>query len=143
LESTSRNQWLGRVASTCYGAITAEIVVGLEQGGEVAASVTLDAARGLHLECGRDVLVLIKAPMIMLAVNIEGFAFSARNQMSGEIVEIRDSASSVDVTMRLDLGGFLTATITQESRQELGLVPGQRVAALFNTASVLLATKRT
>ena len=142
MESTSRNQWLGRITSVCYGAITAEFVVGLEQGGEVAASLTLDAARGLHLECGRDVLVLIKAPMIMLAVEVEGFAFSARNQMSGEIVEIRDSASFVDVTMRLDLGGALTAVMTLESRKELDLAPGKKAVALFNTASVLLAARK-
>lgn len=65
-------------------------------------------------------------------------AINARNQFKGRIREViyGDVVSEVDIDTP---GGVVTATITTRSVNELGLVPGSKVIALFKATEVALA----
>ena len=141
MKSSARNQWTGKVVSVHLGAVTAEILVSLSGGSEVVASITVGSAKRLALENGKDVLVLVKAPMVILALDFEGYAISARNQLSGQIKEIKSGPVTADVTLRLSGGDSVTASITRESCQTLGLTVGKSAIALFKSGSVVLATR--
>lgn len=141
MKTSARNQWSGKVVSVHLGAVTAEVLVALTGGTEIVANVSVDSARRMGLEHGREVVVLVKAPMVLLALDLEGFVVSARNQLIGEISEIKTGPVTADVKLKLEGGDTVTASITSESCQTLGLVTGKAAIALFKAGSVILATK--
>jgi molybdate transport system regulatory protein len=142
MKSTARNQWPGKVVSVLLGAVTAEVVVALDGGTEIVASVTVDSAKRLGLEGGREVLALVKAHMVILALDFEGYLISARNQLSGVIAEIKEGPVTTDVTLKLPGGDTVTSAITTESSKTLGLATGLNAIALFKSGSVVLAAKK-
>jgi molybdate transport system regulatory protein len=65
---------------------------------------------------------------------------SARNQWLGTVAAIRAGAVNDEVEVLLPGSWRLTAVITRESTESLGLQPGQPVIALVKSSAVLLAT---
>jgi molybdopterin-binding protein len=65
---------------------------------------------------------------------------SARNQVKGTIVEVVKGATTAHV--RIDIGGaVLTASITNESVDELKLAKGQAAYAVIKSSDVMIATE--
>lgn len=64
---------------------------------------------------------------------------SARNHLFGRVASIRGGAVSVEVVLRLKGGHRLTATVTRESAEDLGLRRGTEAFALVKAPWVLLA----
>lgn len=63
---------------------------------------------------------------------------SARNQLKGRIVEVKKGATTSHV--RLDIGGHvITASITNEAVDELGLVVGLDAYAVVKASDVMIA----
>lgn len=64
---------------------------------------------------------------------------SARNILSGTIVEVTKGATTSHV--RLDVGGgtIVTASITNDAVDELGLEPGKPAHAVVKASDVLIA----
>ena len=61
---------------------------------------------------------------------------SARNQLKGEITEVKKGATTTHV--RIDIGGqIVTASITNESADELKLEKGKTVYAIIKRSSVM------
>jgi molybdopterin-binding protein len=64
---------------------------------------------------------------------------SARNQLAGTITEIQIGAVMATVRVRLDGGEqVVTASITREAVEELGLAVGSRAYALIKSTEVML-----
>jgi molybdopterin-binding protein len=62
---------------------------------------------------------------------------SARNQLKGKIVEVKKGATTAHV--RIDVGGqIVTASITNESANELKLTVGQTAYAIVKASSVMV-----
>lgn len=66
---------------------------------------------------------------------------SARNQLKGKVVEIQKGA--VNALVKLDIGGgnIITATISLESINELGLEVGKSAYALVKATSVMVGVE--
>jgi molybdopterin-binding protein len=63
--------------------------------------------------------------------------FSARNQLKGRIVEVKKGATTAHV--RIDIGGqIVTAAITNESAEDLGLAVGKTAYAIVKASSVMV-----
>jgi molybdopterin-binding protein len=63
---------------------------------------------------------------------------SARNQLKGKIVEVKKGATTAHV--RIDIGGqIVTASITNESADEMQLAAGQTAYAIVKASSVIVA----
>jgi len=62
---------------------------------------------------------------------------SARNRLKGTIVEVKKGATTAHV--RIDIGGqIMTASITNESADELKLATGKSAYAIIKATSVMV-----
>ena len=66
---------------------------------------------------------------------------SARNQLKGKIVEVKKGATTAHV--RIDIGGgnVVTASITNESADELGLAAGKTAFAIIKASNVMVGVE--
>jgi molybdopterin-binding protein len=63
---------------------------------------------------------------------------SARNRLKGRIVEVRKGQTTAHV--RIDVSGaIVTASITNEAVDELGLQPGKTAYAVVKASDVMVA----
>jgi len=62
---------------------------------------------------------------------------SARNQLKGKIIEVKKGATTAHV--RIDVGGqIITASITNESADELKLEKGKTAYGIIKATSVMV-----
>lgn len=63
---------------------------------------------------------------------------SARNQLKGKVVEIKEGA--VNGTVKIDIGGgnVISSVITMASIKELGLAVGKEAYAIVKASSVMI-----
>jgi len=62
---------------------------------------------------------------------------SARNQLAGSIVAIKEGA--VEAQVKIDIGGqFVTSVITMDAVADLGLAVGDKVVAIIKADAVML-----
>lgn len=66
---------------------------------------------------------------------------SARNQIKGKIVEIKPGAVNSIVTLDIGNGTKITASITMESVQNLGLKVGDEAYAIIKATSVIIGAE--
>jgi molybdopterin-binding protein len=65
---------------------------------------------------------------------------SARNILAGKIVDVKKGATTAHV--RIDIGGtIVTASITNESVDELALKPGMAASAVIKSSDVMVAVE--
>jgi molybdopterin-binding protein len=63
---------------------------------------------------------------------------SARNQLKGTVLEVKKGATTSHV--RVDIGGkVVTASITNEAVDELGIRIGNQVTAVIKASDVMIA----
>ncbi|MGW3464639.1 TOBE domain-containing protein, partial [Streptomyces olivaceoviridis] len=67
---------------------------------------------------------------------------SIRNQLPGTVTEVRPGEVMATVKVRLTGGQDLTAAVTVEAVEQLGLAPGSPVTALVKATEVSLAADR-
>lgn len=132
-----RNQLPGTVTTVTPGEVMATVRVHLSGGQDVTAAITLEAVQELGIEEGAAVRVLAKATEVSLATGpIEGL--SIRNRLAGTLMEIVLGPNLANVKVAVD-DAELTAVITREAVEELGLTPGTGVTALIKSTEISLA----
>ena len=121
------------------GAVNDEISIVLDGSGtRIVAIVTGTSTKSLGLEPGKKVVVLVKAPWVILVTEMEGVKFSARNQLPGTVVSVKEGVVNAEVRVRLDGGEVLTSILTMESAKYLELEPGKRVTAMVKASHLIL-----
>jgi molybdate transport system regulatory protein len=138
--TSARNQFSGTIKEVNIGAVNAEVLIGLKGGETLTASITKDSVDNLGLKSGKDVIALVKAPQIILVSDFGGYKLSARNQLAGEVTEVKSGAVSAEVDIKLKGGDLMAATVTNESVENLGIKKGQAITAVFKAGAVILAT---
>ena len=137
LRTSARNQFVGRVEHLSVGRLGVEVIIALDEQTRIAASVTRDSAKALGLALGSPVLALVKASSVLLGIG-EGVITSARNQLFGRVSGVLSGPLSAEVTLALPAGRTVTAGITRNSLDRLGLARGKPACALFKASSVIL-----
>ena len=105
----------------------------------LTAVVTRTSAQDLGLEPGRKATALLKSSFIILIPGEAAIRTSARNQLSGAVRQHLEGAVNDEVTLELDEGATLTATITRGSGESLGFSEGDRAQALIKASHIILA----
>lgn len=137
--TSARNQFPGTIKEIKIGVVNAEVVIGLKGGETVIASITKESVGSLNLKEGKNVIALVKAPQIILVSDFGGNKLSARNQLAGEVTQVKAGAVDAEVDIRLSGGDLIAATVTNESTVNLGLKNGKAVTAVFKAGAVILA----
>jgi len=141
LKTTARNQFPGIVKSVDLAPVSAQVVIALGAGPEIVATLTRAAAERLNLKSGVPAVALIKASAIVLVTDFEGYALSARNQFAGTVSHIERGAVTSLVVLSVPGGIELTASVTNDAIDELGLKPGAGASAVFKAYAVMVAAK--
>jgi len=139
MKTSARNQFSGVIKEVVVGAVNAEVVVELNGGESIVASITKESVESLGIKPGISAVALVKAPQIIVVSEFGGYKISARNQLSGKISEITPGAVNSEVDIEMKGGQKITATVTVDSVSSLGLQTGQTVTAVFKAGAVLLA----
>ncbi|MEU3773563.1 TOBE domain-containing protein [Streptomyces sp. NPDC032472] len=133
-----RNQIAGTVSSVTSGEAMTTVKVRLEGGQDLTAAITTDAAKDLGLAAGSAVKALVKATEVALATAaVEGI--SIRNQLSGTVADVSTGGAMASVKVDVN-GAGLTAAITKDAAEALGLSAGSSVVALIKATEISLAT---
>lgn len=64
---------------------------------------------------------------------------SARNQLKGEIKEVKLGEITASVKIQVNEPGLITAVITKESAKNLDLKEGDEVAAVIKSTEIMVA----
>ncbi|MFI8950514.1 molybdopterin-binding protein [Streptomyces sp. NPDC053750] len=135
-----RNQLPGTVTAVTPGEAMATVGVRLTGGQDLTAAITRDAADDLRLTAGTAVRALVKSTEVSLAAggaSVEGL--SIRNRLPGTVTAVTTGDAMASVRVAVE-GAELTAAITREAADELGLGVGVPVVALVKSTEVSLAT---
>ncbi|TKC92179.1 LysR family transcriptional regulator [Trinickia terrae] len=141
MKTSARNQLAGTVASIKLGAVNDEVSLALPGGHTIVATVTHESTESLGLAQGAAAFALIKASSVLLLVDDAGGAplkISARNQLRGAVSKLTRGAVNAEVSLVLAGGTVVTAIITNESVDALGLAEGVPAVAAFKASSVIL-----
>jgi molybdate transport system regulatory protein len=139
MKTSARNQFTGTVNEVIIGAVNAEVHVGLKGGETIIASITKESAESLAIKSGVKVIALVKAPQIIIVTDFGGYRISARNQLPGTVALVKPGAVNTEVDIESQGGEQITATVTNDSVEALGLRKGQSVTAIFKAGAVILA----
>jgi molybdopterin-binding protein len=63
---------------------------------------------------------------------------SARNQLVGKIVGVEKGAVMANIKIEVSEPGVITAVITKESAEKLGLTEGDDVTAIIKSTEVII-----
>ncbi|GGS75154.1 molybdenum-binding protein [Streptomyces tanashiensis] len=132
-----RNQLPGTVTAVTTGEAMASVKVRLDGGQDITAAITADAVKDLGLAEGSAVKALVKSTEVALATGpVQGI--SIRNQLAGSVTEVSTGGAMGSVKVSV-AGGELTAAITKDAVEDLGLAAGTSVVALIKSTEISLA----
>jgi molybdate transport system regulatory protein len=135
---SARNVFRGKVTALHEGPINAEVEVTTASGDKIVAMVTDTSIKSLAIAVGKEAVAIVKAPWVVLMSGKPEFRFSARNQLQGKVAKLGRGQVNTQVTLALSGGSSLSAVVTNEAADEMGLAVGAEVVAMFKASNVLL-----
>jgi molybdate transport system regulatory protein len=139
MRTSARNALRGKITDIRSDTLNAEIAVAVSEHSTIYALVTSESVRTLGLCVGRDAILLIKAPFVVIASGEQAPPTSVRNSLRGVVQRCEMSPVSAEVVLDIGGGKTLAATITAASAKALGLTPGQPACALFDASHIIVA----
>ncbi len=141
MKISARNILKGTVENVAEGAVNG--VVSIKVGNDtVKADITMDAIRDLGLEYGRECFAIVKATSVMFATGEERLScLSARNQLAGTVVEVREGAVNGHVVLETADGIRIKGSITNEAIENLGLKEGAKALAIVKSTDVMVGVE--
>ena len=142
MKTSARNALHGVITHITEGAVNAEVTLRIGEGQDVVAIITLGSLAALGLAVGREAIALIKSSFVILkAAGATPPRTSARNALSGVVIHREDGAVNSEIVLELSPGKTLTATITRQSADTLGLEVGAPATALIKASHIILAVE--
>ncbi|GIF98824.1 TOBE domain-containing protein [Catellatospora citrea] len=133
-----RNQFDGEVVDIARGKAMATVKIRLAGRTAITSAITVDALDDLGLTVGRPATVLIKATEVAVGVGPIGLV-SIRNQIPATVIGVEHGAVMTTVKLSMEDGRALTAAVTREAAEDLGLADGDAVTALVKSTDVSVA----
>lgn len=138
MQTSARNQFLGRVTAFTSGPINAEVAVDIGGGDQITALITRNSLEQLGIQEGAEVYTLIKASSVIIMAGAAKMKLSARNQLCGTVSSCKKGSVNGEVTITLGGGKTITAIITNDSIDGLALKEGDPAIAVIKSSSVIL-----
>jgi molybdate transport system regulatory protein len=140
MKISARNQFPGIVKSIIKGAVNSDVILDIGDGLEIFANITNEAVADLKLAPGEAAVALIKSSFVILTPDRD-IRVSARNRLSGVISDVVPGSVNSEVRLRLAGTRILTAIVTVDAIEELGLVKGADCTALVKASHVMIAVE--
>ena len=138
MKSSARNQFFGKVISIRGGSVNAEVEVSLNGEDKIAAVITHESLEHLGLKIGSEVWALVKASWVILSTEDSDLKISVRNRLRGKVSRVSKGSVNSDVIITLAGGNTVSAIVTNDSVEYMGLEEGATACALFKASSVIL-----
>lgn len=139
MKTSARNAFRCTVTEVRPGAVNNEVIMRLSDSATLTAVITGESLRDLEITVGRQVMALVKSSFVLLAPAGQKLAISARNRIEGVVTHREDGAVNSEFILDIGDGKSITAVVTRDSAEELGLNQGDRAVALFKASHVILA----
>ncbi len=137
LKTSARNQFVGIIVSMLQGPVNDEVTIMVHGSLMLTASITHHSSRELGLEIGAKVFALVKASWIALAPLSKG-GTPGRNAFAGAVQAIVRGESRSEVTLLIDAGIDLVATLPNAEADALDLQTSAQVVVLIDPSSVII-----
>jgi len=138
MKISARNQIKGTVKEVKEGAVNAVVTICRGNHNPIKADITMDAVKELGLEEGKECYTVIKATNVMFATE-KLAGLSARNQIEGTIVAVKEGAVNGHVTIEDADGVKISGSITNAAIEDLGLAEGGKAVAIIKATDVMVA----
>ena len=132
----ARNVIKGTVKEIKKGTVNGIVKVDIGNGIVISSNCSMESIEQLNLSVGKEVQVVIKAMGVMLAN--EKLNIGARNQIEGTVFEIKKGTVNCLVKLKTSNDLVITANLSLESVEELGIKEGNKAVAIFKAMNVLL-----
>jgi molybdate transport system regulatory protein len=139
MRTSARNALRGTITAIQSDTLSAEVAVAVSDDTTIHSLVTAESVRDLGLCAGREVVLLIKAPFVVIAAGANAPLVSARNCIRGIVQRCDISAVNAEVVLDIGGGKTIAASITARGAEALRLKPGEPACALFDAAHVIIA----
>ena len=136
MKLSARNKFIGKVVDVTRGAVNGIVKIELSNGQHITSSITLEAIDDLDITVGKEVTVIIKSTSVLIGRG--QLTLSARNKLSGTIIDINRGAVNAIVKVELPSNVVITSSITLEAVDELDLTIGTEVTAVVKASEVLI-----
>lgn len=138
MKSSARNQFFGKVTAIRGGSVNAEVELSLNGEDKIAAIITHESLENLDLKIGSEVWALIKASWVIITTGDSDFKLSVRNRLCGTVTRVTKGQVNSDVVLTLTGGNTVSAIVTNDSIEQMGLQEGAKACAVFKASSVIL-----
>ena len=136
MKLSARNKFIGKVTDVTRGAVNGIVKIELSNGQHITSSITLEAIDDLDITVGKEVTAIIKSTSVLIGRG--QLTLSARNKLSGTIIEINRGAVNAIVKVELPSNVVISSSITLEAVDELDLTVGTEVTAVVKASEVLI-----
>lgn len=136
MKLSARNKFIGKVVDVTRGAVNGIVKIELSNGQHITSSITLEAIDDLDITIGKEVTAIIKSTSVLIGRG--HLTLSARNKLSGTIIDINRGAVNAIVKVELPSNVVITSSITLEAVDELDLTIGTEVTAVVKATEVLI-----
>lgn len=136
MKLSARNKFIGKVTDVTRGAVNGIVKIELSNGQHITSSITLEAIDDLDITVGKEVTATIKSTSVLIGRG--QLTLSARNKLSGTIIDINRGAVNAIVKVELPSNVVISSSITLEAVDELDLTVGTEVTAVVKASEVLI-----
>ena len=136
MKLSARNKFIGKVVDVTRGAVNGIVKIELSNGQHITSSITLEAIDDLDITVGKEITATIKSTSVLIGRG--QLTLSARNKLSGTIIDINRGAVNAIVKVELPSNVVITSSITLEAVDELDLTIGTEVTAVVKASEVLI-----
>ena len=136
MKLSARNKFIGKVTDVTRGAVNGIVKIELSNGQNITSSITLEAIDDLDITVGKEVTAIIKSTSVLIGKG--QLTLSARNKLSGTIIDINRGAVNAIVKVELPSNVVISSSITLEAVDELDLTVGTEVTAVVKASEVLI-----
>ena len=136
MKLSARNKFIGKVTDVTRGAVNGIVKIELSNGQHITSSITLESIDDLDITVGKEVTAIIKSTSVLIGRG--QLTLSARNKLSGTIIDINRGAVNAIVKVELPSNVVISSSITLEAVDELDLTVGTEVTAVVKASEVLI-----
>lgn len=136
MKLSARNKFIGKVTDVTRGAVNGIVKIELSNEQHITSSITLEAIDDLDITVGKEVTAIIKSTSVLIGRG--QLTLSARNKLSGTIIDINRGAVNAIVKVELPSNVVISSSITLEAVDELDLTVGTEVTAVVKASEVLI-----